>query len=249
METKYHYRNLSAFFNDSVKKIENEIKLSDVTSETFSFLGKAMIFQFVSFRDISFLAEKYYSSTNAQEANINARNLVTQLYEYLDDANDFLGPRFKKELLTLPNSERLITDLYTVKETLKKIKDLFSKDLKDIRNHTSAHKEQDPFLLLSKINEIDTETVEIATFSSFIFLVMLLVYYTKVINPELASGSTHPQVTLEDFSLDSNFAKFVKTALVESGDSQKIADLIINIDYKDYHPAIEYLFKDIFKLG
>lgn len=249
METKYAYQNLSSFFDDSVKKIEDEIELSDANNETFSFIGKAIIFQFVSFRDISRLAEQYYSSNSTQEININARTLVLHLYEYIDDTSDFLGPRFKNELKTLSNSNRLIDDLYTVKKTLKKIKDLFLKDLKEIRNNTSAHKEQNPFLLLKKMNQINTETVEIAAFSSVILFVMLLIYFTKVINPELVVDDTDQHIKLEEFNLESKFAEFVKIAVKDSNASQRIADLIVNINYKDYHPAVEYLFRDLLKLG
>jgi hypothetical protein len=174
-----HFEPLIDVLESQIDMFDEVIKLMQAKYQTDlipPIFNNYLFFRLV-FKDILSLIGQLQKEQAERDKNLTARSLALHLYEFLADAQDFLGPKMKGGLAgfdDLPNHDLLTKDLYKLKEIYKGVKDKTFKDLADIRNNTSAHKDQNPLLLRRKIRAISSHEVQVhAVLCTVLFLTIV----------------------------------------------------------------------------
>lgn len=111
------------------------------------------IYSSLTNRDIYYLAEFYHFQRNKTRKNFFGRLLCMSIIEFLEDINFLLGKELTNELLS--NDMKVFVDaIKKLNKEYSHIKKTYNKELREIRNNASAHKNKNAKLLQTFHEEI-----------------------------------------------------------------------------------------------
>jgi hypothetical protein len=107
--------------------------------------------------DVPLLTWEMMCSETLWRRKLVARLLAMTLAEYLEDLPQVLGKEFMPTLKAVCRGERLFSELKASMNKLKDFKGRHERTLREIRNSTAAHREQDSDLFLAALDAINPD--------------------------------------------------------------------------------------------
>lgn len=156
-------------FETIIDRMNKEYKVE----ETPILINQFLFFR-ISFCDIVGILKQLVKVQDEHEENLLCRTLSLNLYEFIDDTKDFLGPKMKEGLSGLPNESYLISELYKLKKYYWDIRknNLFN-DLAEVRHNTVGHKDMNSIRVSRMIKNISS--VNIAAICFVVFMLFSLI--------------------------------------------------------------------------
>jgi len=114
----------------------------------------ACLFSSIMGRDLELLSKRYILTKDKNEKNLFGRLLSMTIIEYLDDINNLLGNKLRKELIQNKLSD-FSEQIKQINKRFSLIKKKNNTELRRIRNNASAHKTKDSLVLLDFTREIE----------------------------------------------------------------------------------------------
>jgi hypothetical protein len=147
---------------ESLQKIrENDLATGNYPVGHFKLID---LMQFMSINILDFLTafQSYFDAKNKWSKNFFCRQLALIIYEFTDDIHQTINETLRKNDEIDKVDANLKTQINSVVKKLGFIKQLkYDEHLKEVRNQTAAHKEEDVQQLYDKIHKID-ETLIVA---------------------------------------------------------------------------------------
>jgi hypothetical protein len=207
-----------------------EIMQAKYTTELVPPIFENYLFFRLVYKDILTLIDQLLKVENDREKNLIARSLALHLYEFLDDSQDFLGPKMKGGLIgfeELKEFDKLQKDLYKLKEIARAVKNKAFKELGEIRNSTSAHKEQNSLLLKKKIAELNVKDVNIRAVLCTAFFMCIMQFQNNVlqaITSDMPEHSLTEKLPFQPYkSVDQTFRQF---SMIIQGVDPQLAEIL-----------------------
>jgi len=226
-------------FEDAIKVMQAKYA-TDLIPPIFN---NYLFFRLV-FKDIFGLIGQLQKAQTEQEKNLTARSLALHLYEFLADTQDFLGPKMKGGLTgfdDLIRHDLLTKDLYKVKEIYKATKNKTFNQLADIRNHTSAHKDQNPLLLRNKINNISAHDVQVHAILCTILFMTIVHFQNNVLASIIEEMNTKEGIVaaVTAAAYKTVEREFRESIMIFRGTDPRLAEVLSDLNQEEINKLVE----------
>ena len=166
-------------YQNAVSQMQEQFKTENIPP-----ILNSILFFRITFRDIVSLTKQVITAKEGFDKNVNSRSLALHLYEFLDDTQDFFGPKMKESIESIGFSDKdfLIKEMYRLKEYYKATKNAVFKNLAEVRHNTVAHKTQNSVLLNKMINDLSSNDIETSCLLIWILFYMVVGFQKNIIN-------------------------------------------------------------------
>jgi hypothetical protein len=153
-----------------------QLRIKSSESKTFpeGDLKIIELMQFICINILDFLVtfQSYFKGSTKWEKNLHCRQLALLIYEFTDDIHNTINETIRKNKEIDKVDSNLKSKINDVVKKLAFIKQLkYDDHLKELRNQTIAHKEEDIHKLFDKIQNVDEKLI--------IACSMFLVYWIR----------------------------------------------------------------------